>query len=175
MGPSKKVSTKGKGTQSTISNAKTTQFSVEIMAEKSKAIVGPSLIEVLANEDGFHFILFKSSTRGYCENVVRHFYANADLVEPYAKYLKTFINGVAFVVDDNLFFRLYRIPTGGEFYNGTFNRLEACRVIFKNEAMTQPSKDVFLLDRDMLLLHFIIIHVLKPQAGKLSSLTIEDT
>ncbi|KAL2555621.1 hypothetical protein Fot_00360 [Forsythia ovata] len=114
-------------------------------------------------------------SRNYCEKVVRHFYANAELIEPEVGYFKTFIKGVAFEVDDKLLSGLYGIPTGGEFYGETFNRLEACRVVFRNEAMAQPSRDVSLLDRDMRLLHLIIIHVLKPRAGKLSSLTNEDT
>ncbi|KAL2529546.1 uncharacterized protein Fot_22147 [Forsythia ovata] len=118
---------------------------------------------------------FLGLSRGYSENVVRHFYANAELVEPKVGYLKTFVNGVAFVVDDDLLFKLDGIPTGGEFYKGTFNRLEACCVIFKNEAMAQTSTDVSLLGRDMWLLHLIIVHVLKPRVGKLSSLTNEDT
>ncbi|KAL2492577.1 hypothetical protein Adt_28205 [Abeliophyllum distichum] len=128
----------------------------------------------------FGWMNFLGLPRNYCEKVVRHFYArhfyaNAKLVEPKAEYLKTFVNGVVFVVDDSLISRLYGIPIEGEFYNGTFNRLEACRVIFKNEAMTQSSRDVSLLDRDMRLLHLIIVRVLKHRVGKLSYLTNEDT
>ncbi|KAL2475050.1 Uncharacterized protein Adt_35786 [Abeliophyllum distichum] len=123
----------------------------------------------------FGWMSFLSLSRNYCEKVVRHFYANAELVEPKAEYLETAVKGVAFEVDDSLIFRLYGIPTGGEFYNGTFNRLEACCVIFRDKTMVQTSRDVCKLDWDMQLLHLMIIHVLKPRARKLSSLTNEDT
>ncbi|KAL2542365.1 Uncharacterized protein Adt_03343 [Abeliophyllum distichum] len=91
------------------------------------------------------------------------------------KYLETVVKRVAFEVDNKLISRLYGIPTGGEFYKGTFNRLETCRVIFKDEIMVQTSRDVSLLDWDMRLLHLMIMHVIKPRPGKLSSLTNEDT
>ncbi|KAL2537621.1 hypothetical protein Fot_19012 [Forsythia ovata] len=157
MGPSKKVSTNGKGAQYVVSKVRTTRFSVETAAGKSSAVADAS--RILVNEDGFPSIWFQSEaaflryrlfsnretlpgrkidfpflefvnfaylgqfrsfgwmdflglSRGYSENVVRHFYANAELVEPKAGYFKTFVKGVAFEVDDNLFFRLYGIPIG---------------------------------------------------------------
>ncbi|KAL2493030.1 Uncharacterized protein Adt_28658 [Abeliophyllum distichum] len=188
MVPSKKVSTRGKGAQTTVSKVRTPRISV-MAEEKNRTADGPSRTEISVRDDGlpsnwlrneaaflsFGWMNFLSLPRNHCEKVVKHFYANAELVEPTAEYLETVVKGVAFEVDDKLISRLYGIPTGGEFYNGTFNRLEACRVIFKNEAMVQTSRDVSLLDRDMRLLHLIIVHVLKPRARKLSSLTNEDT
>ncbi|KAL2552698.1 hypothetical protein Fot_06317 [Forsythia ovata] len=48
----------GKGAQSAVSKVKTTRFSVEKIAEKSRATAGPFRTEVPANEEEFSSIWF---------------------------------------------------------------------------------------------------------------------
>ncbi|KAL2478841.1 Uncharacterized protein Fot_47855 [Forsythia ovata] len=86
----------------------------------------------------------------------------------------TSVLGMSFHITTSILSLNLGLSDKGEEYPTSFDKLQACREIFKDPSIKKVNKNVAELGPHERILHLIVAHTLNPRLGKFNVITGED-
>ncbi|KAL2553654.1 uncharacterized protein Fot_07273 [Forsythia ovata] len=128
----------------------------------------------LARFRAFGWSRYLSMNRGVYQDIVRMFYANIHVPNCDSEWheeFSTYVLGTSFHITTSVLSLHLGLSDKGEEYPTSFDKLQACREIFKDPSIKKVNKNAAELGPYERILHLITIN---PRSGKFNVITGED-
>ncbi|KAL2544975.1 uncharacterized protein Fot_14208 [Forsythia ovata] len=117
----------------------------------------------------FGWSQYLSMNQGVYQDLVRMFYANIHVPNcdsERQEEFSTYILGTSFHITTSVLSLLLSLSDKDEDYPTSFDKLQACREIFKDPSIKKVNKNVVELGLHERILHLIVAHTINPCSGK---------